>query len=138
MKAIVFPALLALLFSATAARADDVPESELLDAEVVEQDSAELPGESWALDPAALCQPWHCDYKYTEWGMPVAILVPPNVEKHVSYGWGVGGMRVHRNQHQFRRFWPGKAYGKPHEFKSLPVWPSDTSQFGVYYIRGPW
>ena len=63
-------------------------------------------------------------------------------QKHTDYSWGVPSMRVSRNDHQFQRpfpggsavFGPGGGYG----FLPTPYYPSDTNQFGVYYVRGPW
>jgi hypothetical protein len=80
---------------------------------------------------------WHGDYYYTQWGRPVALVVPPTAELQTNYGWGVGNTRVTRIDHQFQRPYPGYGFeGSP--FAPTPVIPSDTNQFGVYYIRGPW
>ena len=32
----------------------------------------------------------------------------------------------------------GRGGYAPNRFLPTPNWPSDTQQFGVYYIRGPW
>ncbi len=83
--------------------------------------------------------PWHNGYYDIAWGEPIALVVPPNAEYQANYGWGVGGTRVAPIYHQFGRPFPG--YNGPYppgRFLPTPNWPSDTQQFGVYYIRGPW
>ena len=88
---------------------------------------------------AHLAYPWNCNYYHTEWGSPVALVVPPTAEKQYSMGWGVGNTRLTRIYHQFGRPYPGAAAGGVGQpFQATPYWPSDTSQFGVYYVRGPW
>lgn len=83
--------------------------------------------------------PWHNGFYDPYWGEPIALVVPPTAEYQSNYGWGVGGTRVAPIYHQFGRPYPGPgsydAYGR---FVPTPKWPSDTQQFGVYYIRGPW
>ena len=39
--------------------------------------------------------------------------------------------------HQFQRPWPNGFY-TPYGFLPGAQWPSDTRQFGTYYVRGPW
>ena len=56
---------------------------------------------------------------------------------HAEWGWGVGSSRVTPIYHQFGRSYPMQAAEAPH-FYPKPLWPSDTAQYGVYYIRGPW
>jgi hypothetical protein len=81
--------------------------------------------------------PWHNGYYDPYWGEPIALVVPPNAEFQANYGWGVGGTRVAPIYHQFARPFPG--YGRAGgTFIPTPNWPSDTQQFGVYYVRGPW
>lgn len=82
--------------------------------------------------------PWHGQYAHTEWGTPVALVVPPTAELQANYGWGVGNTRVTKICPQFQRNYPGAgaAYGGVPIY-STPVWPSDTAQFGVYYVRAP-
>ena len=88
---------------------------------------------------AALAHPWHCNYYHTQWGSPVALVVPPTAEKQYSMGWGVGNTRLTRTYHQFGRPYPGTYAGEVgRRFNATPYLPSDTSQFGVYYVRGPW
>jgi len=82
--------------------------------------------------------PWSGGYNYTAWGVPVALVVPPNAEGYMSWGWGVGNTRVTPICAQFHRNWPGPASYDPRVFRPTPRWPSDTDQFGVYYVRGPW
>ena len=84
-------------------------------------------------------RPWHGRYYHTAWGAPVALVVPPTAEMTSDYSWGVASTRVTRIDHQFQRPYPGPAYGRyGYGFLPTPHWPSDTSQFGVYYVRGPW
>jgi hypothetical protein len=81
--------------------------------------------------------PWHNGYYDPAWGEPHALVVPPTAEFQSNYGWGVGGTRVAPIYHQFGRPFPGY-YGGGGAFRPIPQYPSDTQQFGVYYIRGPW
>jgi len=82
--------------------------------------------------------PWHGNYYHVAWGMPVALVVPPTAENETNWGWGVGNTRVTPICPQFGRAWPGPGHYDCRQFKSLPHWPSDTNQYGVYYVRGPW
>jgi hypothetical protein len=82
--------------------------------------------------------PWHGGYYHSAWGMPVALAISPKVEYQTSWGWGVGNTRVTRVWHQFHRNYPGPGAYPPGQFRPTPYWPSDTDQFGVYYVRGPW
>jgi len=80
---------------------------------------------------------WNRNYAYTDYGQPTALVVPPTAQLQTNWGWGVASSRISRIDHQFQRNYPGNAqFGGP--FRPTPVWPSDTSQFGVYYVRGPW
>jgi hypothetical protein len=81
---------------------------------------------------------WHGDYYHVAWGTPVALVVPPNAEMQTNYHWGVGGTRITPIWHQFRPGFPGPNGGEAVIFRPTPQWPSDTNQFGVYYVRGPW
>jgi hypothetical protein len=84
--------------------------------------------------------PWHNGYYDPYWGQPIALVVPPTSEFQANYGWGVGGTRVAPIYHQFARPYPG-FYGPgpaPGRFIPTPNQPSDTLEFGVYYVRGPW
>jgi len=80
---------------------------------------------------------WNRNYANTEYGAPVALVVPPTANMQTNWGWGVASSRVSRIDHQFQRNYPGDGqFGGP--YRSTPLWPSDTTQFGVYYVRGPW
>jgi len=83
-------------------------------------------------------QPWHGAYYHTAWGMPVAVVVPPTAELQTHWGWGVGNTRVTPICPQFERNWPGPGTYTRSQFRPTPPWPSDTDQFGAYYVRGPW
>lgn len=80
---------------------------------------------------------WNRNYAHTEYGAPVALVVPPTAQLQTNYGWGVASSRISRIDHQFQRNYPGEGqFGGP--YRSTPLWPSDTIQFGVYPVRGPW
>lgn len=82
-------------------------------------------------------RPWHGRYYHTAWGQPVALVVPPTAELQSDYRWGVPSLEVNRIDHQFQRGYPGYGVART-PFMATPQWPSDTRQYGVYYIRGPW
>jgi hypothetical protein len=86
----------------------------------------------------AQCYNWNRNYAHTEYGLPVALVVPPTAQLQTNWGWGVASSRISRIDHQFQRNFPGGGvtFGGP--FRPTPVWPSDTTQFGVYPVRGPW
>ncbi len=80
---------------------------------------------------------WNRNYAYTDFGAPTALVVPPTAQLQTNYGWGVASSRISRIDHQFQRNYPGNGpYGGP--FRSTPIWPSDTTQFGIYPVRAPW
>ncbi len=80
---------------------------------------------------------WNRNYAYTDYGQPVALVVPPTAQLQTNWGWGVASSRISRIDHQFQRNFPGYGqFGGP--FRPTPVWPSDTIEFGVYPVRGPW
>ena len=83
-------------------------------------------------------RPWHGRFYHTMWGQPVALVVPPTAEYESNYGWGVLGTSVTPIDHQFGRNYPGRYAERRYGFLGTPQWPSDTRQFGVYYVRGPW
>jgi hypothetical protein len=83
-------------------------------------------------------RPWHGPYAYTPWGVPTALVVPPNSKMHTSYAWGVSQSEMIPIYHQFHRDYPGMAIGGDAEIYSTPYWPSHTDQLGVYPVRGPW
>ncbi len=78
---------------------------------------------------------WHGGYYDPQWGAPVALVVPPTAMRQYNYGWGVGTTRLSRINHQFSRGWRDPGHGP---FYHPPAWPQDTTQLGVYYVRGPW
>jgi len=87
----------------------------------------------------AQCYPWNGRYAHAAYGQPVALVVPPTANMQTNWGWGVGSSRFTRIDHQVQRNYPGP--GGTFDFlpwRRTPAWPSDTTQFGVYYIRGPW
>ncbi|MBN1852344.1 MAG: hypothetical protein JW829_06455 [Pirellulales bacterium] len=79
---------------------------------------------------------WHGWYVHTAYGQPVALVVPPTAQLQTNWSWGVGSSRISRIDHQFGRSWPGPFQGGM-GFGHTPAWPSDTHQFGVYYVRAP-
>ena len=80
---------------------------------------------------------WNGPYAHSAYGQPVALVVPPTANLQTNWGWGVGSSRISRIDHQFGRDYPGASgYGGGH--RTLPRWPHDTTNFGVYYVRGPW
>ena len=88
----------------------------------------------------ASLRPWHGRYYNVQYGQPIALVVPPTAELATDYGWGAVSSRMTRIDHQFQRPWPGfyqPPYG-PYGFLPAAAWPSDTRQFGTYYVRGPW
>jgi len=80
---------------------------------------------------------WNRNYSNTQYGAPVALVVPPTAQLQTNWGWGVASSRISRIDHQFQRNYPGNGpFGGP--YRPTPVWPSDTSEFGTYYVRAPW
>ena len=80
---------------------------------------------------------WNANYAHVQYGQPVAMVVPPTAQLQTQWGWGVSSSRVGRLDHQFGRNYPGPGpHGGP--FQPTPAWPQDTTQFGVYHVRGPW
>ncbi len=82
--------------------------------------------------------PWHGNYYHTQWGRPLALVVPPTAAFQTNWSWGVGRTTVTPIYHQFARPYPGEMSGAAGTLRATPLWPSNTSQFGVYYVRGPW
>lgn len=80
---------------------------------------------------------WHGPYLNTEYGAPVALVVPPKVEWYGSYSWGMPASHSYRIRDQFERGYYDGYQGMPGAPMYTPVWPSSTEQFGVYYVRGP-
>jgi hypothetical protein len=80
---------------------------------------------------------WDYNYVHQQYGQPVALVVPPTANLQTNWGWGVSSSRISRIDHQFGRNYPGSGqFGGP--YRVTPAWPSDTTQYGVYYVRGPW
>ncbi len=80
---------------------------------------------------------WHGSYAHSQYGAPVALVVPPTATLQTNWGWGVGSSRISRIDHQFGRNYSGPGpFGAG--FRNTPRWPQDTTQTGVYYVRGPW
>lgn len=80
--------------------------------------------------------PWHGNYYYLQTGQPTALVVPPNVTAQTNYAWGVSQNIMTPVYSQFRPLPPTGAGGGL--FRATPIWPSNTNQFGVYPVRGPW
>jgi hypothetical protein len=84
-------------------------------------------------------RPWHGPYAYTPWGVPAALVVPPNAKTHTSFSWGVAQSEMVPLYHQFHRDYPGgMAIGGGANINPTPYWPSHTDQLGVFPVRGPW
>jgi hypothetical protein len=83
---------------------------------------------------------WHSAWYDPAEGRPIALVVPPTAEFQTQYGWGVPSSRVMPIYHQFRRPYPGPGAvgGAGGGFMPTPNQPSDTVQFGVNAVRGPW
>lgn len=95
----------------------------------------------WGSAPAGTGAPWAGSYNHTAYGAPVALVVPPSVERYGSYSWGMPASHTHYLPEQFTRS-PygagGSNYGAYGYGGVTPVFPSSSGQFGVYYVRGPW
>jgi len=83
---------------------------------------------------------WHSGWYDPAEGRPIALVVPPTAEFQAQYGWGVPSSRVMPIYHQFHRPYPGAGAvgGAGGGFLPTPNQPSDTVQFGVNAVRGPW
>jgi len=82
---------------------------------------------------------WHSAWYDPAEGRPIALVVPPTAEFQAQYSWGVPSSRVMPIYHQFRRPYPGPgALPGGRGFLPTPNNPSDTVQFGVNAVRGPW
>lgn len=84
--------------------------------------------------------PWHYGYYHTMWGRPVALVVPPQANYQTNYAWGVGNTTITPIYPQYAgpSYVPVVAPSPRPGYLPTPYWPSDTRQFGVYYIRAPW
>ncbi|MBM4022045.1 MAG: hypothetical protein FJ284_07370 [Planctomycetes bacterium] len=83
---------------------------------------------------------WHSAWYDPADGRPIALVVPPTAEFMTQYSWGVPSSRVMPLYHPFRRPFPGPGAvaGGGGGFLPTPNQPSDTVQFGVNAVRGPW
>lgn len=83
---------------------------------------------------------WHSVWYDPSVGRPMALVVPPTAEFTSEYSWGVPSSRVMPIYHQFRRPYPGPGAvpGAGGAMLPTPNQPSDTVQFGVHPVRGPW
>jgi hypothetical protein len=83
---------------------------------------------------------WNGRYAHSAYGQPVALVVPPTANLQTNWGWGVSSSRVSHLDHQVRRNYPGPGpFGAiTGLWRRTPAWPSDTTQIGAYYVRGPW
>jgi hypothetical protein len=82
---------------------------------------------------------WHSAWYDPAEGRPIALVVPPTAEFETQYAWGVPSSRVMPIYHQFRRPYPGPGgMAGGGGFMPTPNQPSDTVQFGVNAVRGPW
>jgi hypothetical protein len=93
---------------------------------------------AWSCWSGKCQRPWNEPYYNPAWGMPVAVVVPPTAELQTHWGWGVGNTRVTPICPRFKRDYPGPLAYDRALFQPMPPWPSDTDQFGYYYVRGPW
>jgi hypothetical protein len=82
---------------------------------------------------------WHSGWYDPAVGRPMALMVPPTAEFTSEYSWGVPSSRVMPIYHQFRRPYPGAGVvSGGTSFMPTPGQPSDSVQFGVHPVRGPW
>ena len=79
---------------------------------------------------------WHGPHHHHTWRQPLAVIVPPTAHFQTHYSWGVGRTRMTPLHHQFARPYVDPVTGT--NTSAAPRWPSDTSQQGIYYVRGPW
>jgi len=81
---------------------------------------------------------WNTNYYDPAWGMPEAVVVSPRVRWQSNYASGVGGSRVDRIGARYQGQVPGpESVYDPRNYQSAPPQPTDTTQFGVNYVRGP-
>lgn len=90
----------------------------------------------------AMTMPWHGTHAHTNFGRPVALVVPPTATSYSHYGWGVTGSEVRPLHQQYgmgqNGIGRGGAPGYSTNMYGTPTFPQNTDQFGVYYVRGPW
>lgn len=91
----------------------------------------------WGKERRAPQYNWHANYAHSAYGQPVALVVPPTAQMKTNWSWGAPSATFCRIDHQFGRDYPGPGpFGG--SFQNTPAWPSNTHQFGVHYVRGPW
>jgi len=82
---------------------------------------------------------WHSGWYNPAAGRPVPLVVPPTAEFVSEYSWGVPSSRVMPLYQQFRKPDPGAGFVPGSQpLMPTPNQPSDTVQFGIHAIRGPW
>lgn len=86
----------------------------------------------------AMDRPWHGGYYQQNYGQPLAVVVPPTAHMSNTYSWGVGQNLSYPIHHQFGRSASSPGAAQRGAFRPTPAWPSNTDQFGYYYIRAPW
>lgn len=73
------------------------------------------------------------------WGQPTALVTPPTAHMRQTYSWGVSQNLMYPIHHQFGRSVNSPGAASKGAFRKTPwPWPSNTDQFGYYYVRGPW
>ena len=71
-------------------------------------------------------------------GMPLVLVVPPVRRQTGQLELGVRQFASKTYiRARFTHGWPGPGIYDRAVFSPTPPWPSDTTQFGVYYVRGP-
>ncbi len=83
-------------------------------------------------------QSWNGVYYKAEWGMPLAVVVPPTAKSQSDYSWGVPSYRTSPVAPQYAPGYPEAGVYQRRFFRPVPSQPSDTTQLGVYSVRGPW
>ncbi len=83
-------------------------------------------------------RPWHGQYRYTPYGQPTTLVVPPNAHMETVHSWGVSQNTMYPIYHQFGRSVP--AYGVPVMVGSItrrtgPVIPI-SSAFITFAVLG--
>jgi hypothetical protein len=120
--------------SAAVARAEDGHSYEA-NSPVTQDYSVSAPGQMSMPEQSA----WHAGYYHTMWGRPVALVVPLTATHQTNWGWGIGNTRVTPIHPQFQGPMSSGVAAMPYgPYRPTPYYVSDTLQFGVYYIRGPW
>jgi len=77
---------------------------------------------------------WHRSYFDPAWGVPYAQVVPRRAHTQTRYSYGVTGTSIEPIYNEYQRP-AGPIDGEV--FVPTPAWPSDTDQFGGYYVRTP-